>query len=137
MKDYNILKYKLENNEEKDNIKMLKKEDKLIIQNEKKSNKEFKELPGKISLKDIKPDKFSKNDKKIINQQLYDEWMRIKLDKLQLQYNMNIQSTDVRVYNDDNLNNDISDEYLKLKSNLKSIINNNSDIQLIANYFNN
>ena len=59
-----------------------------------------------------------------------------KLDNLQQQYNKNIPSYEIKLYEEFLTNDDITNEYLKLKSFLKNIINNNGDIQTIANYFN-
>jgi hypothetical protein len=74
--------------------------------------------------------KLSKFDKKLMDEQLNEEKILYKLDKLQKIFNKKI-----KIY-DNSFDDDIKNEYYKLKSNLKSIIDNNSDIDIIVNYFN-
>jgi hypothetical protein len=139
MKDINRNQYKLQNNEEKELNRLLELENKEILKNERLQKREFNKLSSKMNnLKDImNVKKLSKYDQKIINQQMNEDKIVIKNDLLQIQYNKNINSTDIKIYDDNISNVDITNEYMKLKSNLKSIINNNSDIQTISNYFNN
>ena len=83
-----------------------------------------------IIIMDYNRKKLSKFDKKLMDEQLNEEKILYKLDKLQKIFNKKI-----KIY-DNSFDDDIKNEYYKLKSNLKSIIDNNSDIDIIVNYFN-
>lgn len=125
MKDNNIKRYKIENYEGKQLIKQLNLENEIIKKGERKNDREFKKIKfSNLELKNLKPNKLSIYDKKIIYNSKVEDNVYNKLDKLQQEYNnkMELHKQDDEK-KDNNILIDKIDELFNKKYIKKDVIN--------------
>ena len=92
MKDNNVKRYKIENIEGKQLIKQLNLENEIVKKGERMNDREFKKIKfSNLELKNLKPNKLSIYDKKIIYNSKVEDNVYNKLDKLQQEYNRKME----------------------------------------------